>query len=159
MKKKINILFVVFLSITPGFKVNGSNPMEFLDCYVHVIKRAIEEQKWNLNLIEKDGLCIDYFSSHDFVIDNDTLRVVPNDYSKNKYSLKSFLFSDSVAIIQFVMDTVLVNEKDSRRKKHKGQNSIIEFNVVLDSSKETGVRVNFGRSVLYEDKNKGKKDN
>lgn len=159
MKKNITILFILLLAITSCFAVDGSNSMEFLNCYVHAIKRALEEQKWNLDLIEKDSLCVDYFSAHDFMIDNDTLKVIPNDYSKNKYSLKSFFFSDSVAIIQFEMDTVLINEKGSRRNKHKGQNNSIEFNVVLDSSKETGVRVNFGRPVLPGDKNKVKKEN
>lgn len=159
MKKKIIILFIALLVKVPGFTINGNNPIEFLNCYINVIKQAIEEQKWNLDLIVKDSLCVDYISVYDIVIDNDTLKVTPIDYSKNKYRLKSFLFSDSVAIIQFEMDTVLVNEKGSRGKKHKGQNSCIEFNVVLDSSTETGVRVNFGRPILSEDKSKGKKGN
>lgn len=160
MKKLIIIIFLFFFVRTIGFAINGSNPMEFINCYINVIKKAIEDQKWNLDLLEGDSLCSDYFLAHDFVIDKDTLRIIPKDYSENKYRLKTFLFSDSIAIVQFQIDTVIVNDNRFYRKKHKRKKSEshLEFNVILDSSNETGVRVNFGHPILPHDKNKGKRD-
>lgn len=152
MKKNMIIFFMILFVETPGFTINGDNPLELLKCYIYVIKRAIEDQKWNIDLTVKDSLCAGYFSAHEFVTDKDTLRVIPNDYSKNKYRLKSFLISDSVAIVQFQIDTVFVNEKGFLGKKHNHKKSGIEFSVVLDSSKETGVRVDFGNSIFLEDK-------
>ncbi len=152
MRKKIIILFIVLLVKVSGFTINENNPLEFLNCYIYVIKRAIEEHKWNLDLTVKDSLCTDYLSTYDLLIDKDTLWIIPKDYTKNKYKLKSFLFSDSIAIVQFQLETMLIKEKGRHGNNYKHKNNCIEFNVVLDSSKETGVRVNFGHPISLDDK-------
>jgi len=148
MRNKIVILFMVLFVNLSGSSTNGNNPIEMLNCFIHVIKRAIEEQEWNMYITTKDSLCTNYLSAYDLLIDKDTLWIIPIDYSKNKYKLKSFLVSDSVAVVQFQMDTVFINERNFPKTNTKNKNSYIEFSVILDKSKETGVRVNFGNSCL-----------
>jgi len=152
MKKKIVILLIALFAEPIGFPTNGDSPIKLLSCYIYIIKRAIEEQKWSIDLIVKDRLCNNSLAAYEFMIDKDTLWVKPRDYSNNSYKLKSFLISDSVAIVQFQMDTAFVDEKNFRRSNHRGKNSYIEFSVILDNSKETGVRVSFGNTLFLEDK-------
>jgi len=156
MRNKI-VIFMVLLINLSGSSTNRYNPIEILDCYIHIIKLAIEKQKWNIDITPKDSLCANKLSAYDLLIDKDTLWIIPIDYSKNKYRLKTFLVSDSVAIVQFQMDTVFINERNLPKTNTKRKNSYIEFSVILDNSKETGVRVNFGRPILLEESKKGEK--
>ncbi len=128
---KIFILFMVlFINLSVSL-TNGNNPIEILNCYIHIIKSAIEKQKWNIDITPKDSLCANKLSAYDLLIDKDTLWITPIDYSKNKYRLKTFLVSDSVAIVQFQMDTVFINERNLTKTNTKSKNSYIEFSVIL----------------------------
>jgi len=154
MKTRVVIFFIVFFTNQSGSSINGNNPIELLNCFIHIIKYAIEKQKWDIDITPKDSLCTNELSAYDLLVDKDTLWIIPIDYSKNKYKLKSFLVSDSVAIVQFQMDTVFINEKKFPNTNTKIKNSYIEFSVVLDNSKETGVRISFGRFTFPEEKKK-----